>query len=57
MVILFNHSSVVYTMQPRERMAQGVIVPVYRAVWEEGPIDAAETARGTGGFGSTGGRP
>lgn len=36
-----------------DRIAQGVLVPVARAVFEE--VDALEeTARGTGGFGSTG---
>ena len=35
-----------------DRIAQAVVAPVLRARWVEGPLD--ETARGAGGFGSTG---
>lgn len=42
-----------FEVVPGDRIAQGVLVPVARAVFEE--VDALEeTARGTGGFGSTG---
>jgi dUTP pyrophosphatase len=35
------------------RIAQAVLAPVFRAVWDE-VEDLDETARGAGGFGSTG---
>jgi dUTP pyrophosphatase len=53
MLILSNHSEVVYTVRHGDRMAQGVVCPVLRAQWEEGPIGEA-TERGAGGLGSTG---
>jgi len=35
------------------RIAQAVLAPVVRVAWSEVP-EISETARGTGGFGSTG---
>lgn len=42
-----------FRVSPRDRIAQGVLTPIFRALFEE--VDALEeTVRGTGGFGSTG---
>ncbi len=53
-VILVNHGAEPFTVEPLARIAQLVIAPVSRATveWAEG-LDL--TARGSGGFGSTGG--
>lgn len=50
---LCNLSNTAYTLQPGERMAQLVIVPVLLPDWEE-VASLTPTERGTGGFGSTG---
>ena len=53
-VILINHGSDPFEVRRGDRIAQLVLAPVTRAAWlavEE--LD--ETARGEGGFGSTGG--
>ncbi len=53
MVSCWNRSSTAYTVQPMERIAQMVIVPVVQAAFRV--VDSFESsARGTGGFGSTG---
>lgn len=52
-VILVNHGAAAFTVARGDRIAQLVVAPVLRVRWEEGAIDSA-TARGTGGFGSTG---
>ena len=50
---LVNLSDEAYTIQPGERVAQLCIAPVYTAAFVQ--ADALdETARGEGGFGSTG---
>ncbi len=52
-VILINHGSEDFTVNRGDRIAQMVIAPVFQAVFEE--VDELdETARGQGGFGSTG---
>ncbi len=52
-VAVFNQGEREYIINPGERIAQIVFVPVFTATLEE--VDALEdTARGTGGFGSTG---
>ena len=51
-VPLHNHGPVPQTVEPGERIAQLVIAPVIRAGFDEGELD--DTARGAGGFGSTG---
>jgi dUTP pyrophosphatase len=52
-VILINHGPEAFVIRRGERIAQMVVAPVVRAVWVE--VDALdETARGAGGFGSTG---
>jgi dUTP pyrophosphatase len=54
-VILINHGPEDFHIRRGDRIAQLVIAPVARAVWE--PVeDLDETVRGAGGFGSTGGR-
>lgn len=50
---LCNISQTSYNVEPGERVAQMVIMPVDCAVYEE-VIDINSTERGTGGFGSTG---
>ena len=53
MVSCWNRSAVAYTVQPLERIAQMVIVPVVQAAFRRvESFDASE--RGSGGFGSTG---
>jgi dUTP pyrophosphatase len=53
MVSCWNRGSAAYTVQPFERIAQLVIVPVVRADFRiVESFDASE--RGAGGFGSTG---
>ncbi len=52
-VSLWNRGQTSYTLQPLERMAQLVIVPVVQAQWQVvNSFDAS--ARSSGGFGSTG---
>lgn len=52
-VILINHGPEAFTIRRGERIAQMVICPVVQAVWTE--VEALDdTARGAGGFGSTG---
>ncbi len=53
MVSVWNRGGAAYTVQPLERIAQMVIVPVVQAIFRR--VDAFEhSARGAGGFGSTG---
>ena len=53
MVSAWNRSQTPFTVEPLERLAQLVIVPVARAAFEK--VERFEaTARGIGGFGSTG---
>ena len=53
MVSCWNRSAVAFTVQPMERIAQLVIVPVLRAGFRV--VDEfGASARGTEGFGSTG---
>lgn len=53
-VILINQSDQPHEIRRGDRIAQLVIAPVTRASWRE--VEALdETARGAGGFGSTGG--
>lgn len=53
MVALHNHSTEVRYVECGERIAQLVIAPVYQADFCE-VEELSETARGDGGFGSTG---
>ncbi len=53
MVSAWNRSSTAYTVQPMERIAQLVVVPVVQARFNI--VQAFEaSARGAGGYGSTG---
>jgi dUTP pyrophosphatase len=53
-VILINHGAEPFAIERGDRIAQLVLAPVTQAAWAEvAALD--ETARGTGGFGSTGG--
>lgn len=51
--IVINLGAAAFTIERGLRIAQMVIAPVTRAEWQE-VSDLDETARGTGGFGSTG---
>ena len=52
-VVLINLGEEAFTIRRGERIAQMVIAPVVQADWQ--PVASLdETARGTGGFGSTG---
>jgi dUTP pyrophosphatase len=53
MVSCWNRGASPYTLQPMERLAQLVIVPVARATFAL-VEDFAESVRSAGGFGSTG---
>lgn len=52
-VIVDNIGDETISIVPGDRIAQGVICPVYQASFIE-VEDLDETKRGTGGFGSTG---
>jgi dUTP pyrophosphatase len=54
-VLLLNHGALPFALRPGERFAQLVICPVARANVVEAE-ELGDTARGTGGFGSTGRR-
>ena len=51
-VILVNHGTEPFAITRGTRIAQLVLTPVARLAWVEGGLD--DTARGAGGFGSTG---
>lgn len=53
-VIMINHGSEPFAIERGDRVAQLVLAPVTQAAWHE-VDELAETERGTGGFGSTGG--
>lgn len=53
-VILINHGSEAFQVARGDRVAQLVLAPVTVAAWDE-VAELDDTARGTGGFGSTGG--
>ena len=53
MVSAWNRSDVAYTLQPMERLAQLVIVPVVQVQFNL-VDDFVATQRGAGGYGSTG---
>ena len=54
MVSAWNRSDVAFTIEPMERIAQLVIVPVVQATFNVVDDFAAATERGAGGYGSTG---
>lgn len=52
-VILINHGTEAFSIARGERIGQMVLAPVTRIVWQQ--VESLdETARGAGGFGSTG---
>ena len=53
-VILINHGAEPFPIARGDRVAQLVLAPVTQAAWEE-VAELDDTARGAGGFGSTGG--
>ncbi|MCA8888749.1 MAG: dUTP diphosphatase [Parvularculaceae bacterium] len=52
-VILINHGAEDFVINRGDRIAQMVVAPAFQAVFEEADT-LDETARGAGGFGSTG---
>ena len=54
MVSAWNRSDVPFTIEPMERIAQMVIVPVVQASFRVVDDFAEASARGSGGYGSTG---
>ncbi len=56
MVSAWNRSDVPFTIEPMERIAQMVIVPVVQATFNVVDDFAAASERGAGGYGSTGTR-
>ena len=54
MVSAWNRSSVEYTIQPMDRIAQLVIVPVIQAQLNVVEDFSGDSERGAGGYGSTG---
>lgn len=53
-VILINLGQEPFTIAPGERIAQMVVAPLSRIVWQSMGAALSETGRGAGGFGSTG---
>jgi dUTP pyrophosphatase len=53
-VCLWNRSNVAYTVNPMDRIAQLVIMPVMQTSFDIVDDFTVTTARGTDGFGSTG---
>jgi len=54
-VILINHGEAAFSLERGDRIAQLVIAPVARLAWVESE-SLPESARASGGFGSTGRR-
>ena len=54
MVSAWNRSATAFTIQPMERIAQMVIVPVVQARFRVVSSFSAPSERGAGGYGSTG---
>jgi hypothetical protein len=53
MISVWNRGQTAFTIEPMERIAQMVIVPVVQAIFEQ--VDEfVASERGEGGFGSTG---
>ena len=52
-VILYNHGDKDFIVNNEDRIAQMVLVPIFKATFEE-VNELPETIRGEGGFGSTG---
>jgi dUTP pyrophosphatase len=54
MVSAWNRSDTAFTIQPLERLAQLVVVPVVQAQFRVVDAFATPSSRGSGGYGSTG---
>lgn len=52
-VLMINHGTEAFAIKRGERVAQLVLAPVTQAAWQEVEV-LSDTARGEGGFGSTG---
>lgn len=52
-VILHNHGPQPFKIEEGDRIAQGLIAPVYKAIFEEAE-ELSQSDRGVGGFGSSG---
>lgn len=52
-VLLINHGQEAFALKRGDRIAQMVVAPVTRIAWNQVPA-LDETARGAGGYGSTG---
>ena len=52
-IILFNHGKEEFTVNNGDRIAQMILMPVFKAEFEE-IKELPKTVRGSGGFGSTG---
>ncbi len=52
-VLLYNTREVPFEIRRGDRIAQAIVGPVSRIAWRE-TDDLSDTARGAGGFGSTG---
>ena len=52
-VIMYNHSNKEFSVNNGDRIAQMILMPVFKFKFEEVDI-LSKTVRGTGGFGSTG---
>ena len=52
-IILFNHGGSEFIINNKDRIAQMILMPVYKIEFEE-VENLTETLRGKGGFGSTG---
>ena len=52
-IILFNHGATEFIINNKDRIAQMILMPVYKMNLEE-VQDLPDTIRGKGGFGSTG---
>lgn len=53
-VLLINHSSTPFTIEPGMRIAQLVVAPALQAQWLRSEQALGTTVRGEGGFGHTG---
>ena len=53
-VVLHNTGASLFRVERGARIAQLVIAPVSRAVWQVGSVDPDTSERASGGFGSTG---
>lgn len=54
MLSVWNRGSAPYTIQPLDRIAQMIVIPIARVAWEVVEDFSTASARGEGGFGSTG---